>query len=128
MVLSGALMLNSSAVDIIEKKQASFHFELLRKNLNASISFDSLIYSFDYEFDEGAQFKKVLRLSDLDHSTQQHLKSLMREGEQMMVEKVYQVQGIEYNVYYFDQEMKPLRAITDLQNLFDAKATSPEAR
>jgi hypothetical protein len=103
MVISGVLMLNSSLVRIKIAHDPDIRLQYLARGLDASFSWNSLIYSLEFKYEEGFEFEKIVPLSSLPPDLQDRVHSLQAASTKIIIEKVYTLTTQSYEAYYYDQ-------------------------
>lgn len=111
MVVSGVLVLNSAIVRIKLANDTDLRVAIQAGELNARLTWSTLIYSVEASFNEGFEFEKIVPLSSLSPERQHYVQALRGGAEKVDVEKVYALKGISYEAYYFDGQNRLINKI-----------------
>ncbi|GEC17640.1 hypothetical protein NWI01_35320 [Nitrobacter winogradskyi] len=111
MVVSGVLVLNSAIVRIKLANDPDLRVAIQAGELNARLTWSTLIYSVEASFNEGFEFEKIVPLSSLSPERQHYVQALRGGAEKVDVEKVYALKGISYEAYYFDGQNRLINKI-----------------
>ncbi|MDD5581005.1 MAG: sulfite exporter TauE/SafE family protein [Methylobacter sp.] len=111
MVVSGILMLNSAVVHIKLANAPDLRVTILAEELNARLTWNTLIYFAEFNYGEGLELEKVVSLLSLSPDRQHYVQSLQNGAEKVDIEKVYALTGISYEAYYFDGQNRLIKKI-----------------
>lgn len=111
MVVAGTLMLNSAIVRIKIANNPDIRLSYLAKGLDASLSWNSFIYSVEYNYEEGFEFEKLVPISSLSAEQQNHVYSMQNGATKIIIEKVYTLTSTSYEAYYYDEQNRLLKKI-----------------
>jgi hypothetical protein len=111
MVISGVLMLNSAVVHIQLANDPHLRVIFLAEELEARLTWKTLIYSVEFHYNRGLEFEKVVPLSSLSLERQHYVQSMQEGAAKVVIEKVYALTSISYEVYYFDGQNRLIKKI-----------------
>lgn len=111
MVISGVLMLNSAVVHIQLANDPHLRVIFLAEELEARLTWKTLIYSVEFDYNKGLEFEKVVPLSSLSVERQRYVQSLQDGAAKIVIEKVYTLTTISYEVNYFDEQNRWIKKI-----------------
>lgn len=104
MVVTGILMLNSAIVQIKVAHNPDIKIQQLAKGLDASWSWNTLIYSLEFKYAEGFEFEKVLPLSALSVDEQAFVHAQQALFAKVIIEKVYTLTTQSYEAYFYNEK------------------------
>jgi uncharacterized membrane protein YfcA len=116
MVLVGMLMLNSSVIHIQSAADPGFRIQRLSREVEANLTWNHLVYSLEFNYGEGPEFEKVIPITRLSPERQAELKSLVSEGEELVVEKVFSLEGISYEAVFLGPDHRVIRKMEFIEN------------
>ncbi len=111
MVIAGVLMLNSAIVHIRLANDPHLRVIFLAEELEARLTWKTLIYSVEFDYNRGLEFEKVIPLTSLSIERQHYVQSMREGAAKVVIEKVYTLTTISYEVYYFDEQNHLIRKI-----------------
>ncbi|AEF99258.1 sulfite exporter TauE/SafE family protein [Methylomonas methanica] len=111
MVVAGVLMFNSALVQIKAAHHPDFRVQQLAKGLDASWSWDALIYSLEFKYAEGLEFEKVVPFSDLSADEQAFVYAQQALYAKVIIEKVYTLGTQSYEAYFYDEKNKLIKKV-----------------
>ena len=111
MVVAGVLVLNRAVVDIKIANDPDLSATIQAGELNARLTWNTLVYLAEVSYNKAPQIEKVVPLSSLSLDRQHYVQSLQNGAERVGIEKVYTLRGISYEAYYFDGQNRLLKKI-----------------
>lgn len=111
MVVSGALLLNSAILRVEEMHNPSVHVQRMAKGYNASLNWDDLFYSVEFKYNGGFELERIIPFSALTAEKQTLVNSLNDNAVKIVIEKVYSINKISYEAYYYDANNQLLNKI-----------------
>lgn len=111
MVIAGVLMLNSAIVRIRLANNPDIRLTYLATGLDASLTWNALIYSLEFKYEEGFEFEKVVPVSSLTAAQQAHVDALRDGASKIIIEKVYTLTTKSYEAYYYDPKGRLLKKV-----------------
>ena len=81
------------------------------EELGARLTWNTLVYPAELNYDKGLEIEKVVPLSSLSLQRQHYVQSLQDGAEKIVIEKVYALKAISYEAYYFDWQNRLIRKI-----------------
>ena len=111
MVIAGVLMLNSALVRLKIQHEPELRLEYLAKGLDASLSWDTLLYSVEFKYAEGFEFEKVVPFSSLSKEQQLFVYSLQALYAEVVIEKVFTLTSQSYEAYFYDEKHHLLKKV-----------------
>ena len=111
MVISGVLMLNSAVIHIQLANDPHLRVIFLAEELGARLTWKKLIYSVEFDYNKGLEFEKVVPLSSLSIERQRYAQSMQDGAAKIVIEKVYTLTTISYEVNYFDEQNRWIKKI-----------------
>lgn len=111
MVVAGVLMFNSAVVQIKIAHHPDIKVQQLAKGLDASWSWDALIYSLEYKYAEGLEFEKVVPFSALSADEQAYVYAQQALYAKVIIEKEYTLTSQSYEAYYYDEKNSLIKKI-----------------
>ena len=111
MVISGVLMLNSAVVHIQLANDPRLRVTFLAEELEARLTWKTLAYSLEFHYNRELEFEKIVPLSSLSLERQHYVQSMQEGAAKVIIEKVYALTSISYEVYYFDGQNRLIKKI-----------------
>ena len=111
MALIGVMMLHSSLLHIRMSSDPDLRLNHLAGELEATLTWNKLVYSFEFNYGEGPEYEVVMPLTSLPMDQQQYLMSIVAEYDSILVEKVYSFAGLSYEAYFFGRDKKLIKKI-----------------
>ncbi len=111
MVLTGVLMLNSAVVHIKLANHPGLRVSIQAGDLDARLTWNTLIYSIEFNYGEGLEFEKIVPFSSLSAERQRHIQSLQEGAGKIIIEKVFSLATTSYEAYYYDVESRFIKKI-----------------
>lgn len=103
MVVAGILMLNSAVIKIQVQHDPNIEVVRMAKGFDAAFSWDDLLYTIEFKYEEGFEFEKIIPFDALSPSNQLFVKQQQLKDSRIIIEKVYSFRSISYEAYYYDQ-------------------------
>jgi uncharacterized membrane protein YfcA len=111
MVLIGIMMLNSSLLHIRVSADPNLRLNHLAGEMEATLTWNKLAYSFEFNYGEGPEYEKVIPLSSLSIGQQEYLMSVVEEYDSILVEKVYSLAGLSYEANFLGPDQKLIKKV-----------------
>lgn len=103
MVIAGILMLNSAVIKIQVQHDPNIEVVRMAKGFDAAFSWDDLLYTIEFKYEEGFEFEKIIPFNSLSPSNQLFVKKQQLKDSRIVIEKVYSFRNISFEAYYYDQ-------------------------
>jgi hypothetical protein len=111
MVISGVLMLNSAVVHIKLANDPDLRVIFLAEEVETTLTWKTLVYSVEFNYSKGLEFEKIVPLSSLSIERQRYVQSLQDGATKIIIEKVYSLTAISYEINYFDAQNRLIKKI-----------------
>lgn len=111
MVLIGIMMLNSALLHIRMSADPNLRLNHLAGELEATLTWNKLVYSLEFNYGEGPSYERVIPLSSLSRKQQAHLVSMVKDYDSILVEKVYSFGGLSYEANFFGADHKLIKKV-----------------
>lgn len=111
MVVTGVIMLNSAIVHIKLANNPELRVFIQTGELDARLTWNTLIYSLEFNYGEGLEFEKVVPLSSLSVERQRYIQSLKDSAGKIIVEKVCSLASNSFEANYYDTESHLIKKI-----------------
>ncbi len=109
--LAFSLDADSAVIHIQLANDPHLRVIFLAEELGASLTWKKLIYSVEFDYNKGLEFEKVVPLSSLSIERQRYIQSLQDGVAKIVIEKVYTLTTIFYEVNYFDEQNNWIKKI-----------------
>lgn len=103
MGIAGTLMFNSAIAQIDTKHNPDIKVQYLGKGFDVSWSWDALIHSLEFKYEEGFEFETVVPFSSLTASEQAFVYSKQALFARVIIEKVSSMTTKSYEAYFYDE-------------------------
>lgn len=104
MGIAGVLMFNSAIAQINLMHEPDLKVRHLAKGFDASWSWDKLIYSLEFKYQEGFEFESVVPFSSLTPAEQAFVYSQQALYAKVIIEKVATLTTQTYEAYFYDEQ------------------------
>ena len=101
MVLSGMIMLLQSSNNLFVQNNGSLTYKPVAEGLEARLQWQNADYSLEFTYDEGLEFELIIPINELDAELQKQVQLQKADATSMVIEKVYALEGVSYEAYYF---------------------------
>jgi uncharacterized membrane protein YfcA len=111
MVLVGVLMLNSALVHIQSAADPDIRIRRLSDETEATLIWNKLIYTFEFNYSEGPELEQVIQLSEAPQELQKIIETISISDAELIIEKTYSLRGIGYEATLFDNDQQLIRKV-----------------
>ena len=101
MVISGLVMLIQSSNLLFIENKGSLAYKPISEGIEARLQWQNANYSLEFTYDEGLEFELIIPLNELNAQLQKQVQSQKADATSMVIEKVYAMEGVSYEAYYF---------------------------
>ncbi|TFW70310.1 sulfite exporter TauE/SafE family protein [Methylotenera oryzisoli] len=102
MVVSGFLLFNSAILGVQEIHNPSLHVMRMAKGYDATLSWDDLLYSVEFKYNEGFELERIIPLPSLALTNQALVHAHKGDAAKIVIEKVYSLKKVSHEAYYYD--------------------------
>jgi hypothetical protein len=104
-------MLNSAVVHIKLANDPDLRVIFLAEEVETTLTWKTLVYSVEFNYSKGLEFEKIVPLSSLSIERQRYVQSLQDGATKIIIEKVYSLTAISYEINYFDAQNRLIKKI-----------------
>lgn len=101
MVISGLMMLIQSSNTIFIENKGQLSFSPVAEGIETKLQWQNADYTLEFTYDEGFEFEQIIPFNELDSKFQTLVKQKQGLADRLVIEKVYTMEGIAYEAYYF---------------------------
>ncbi|NBS15785.1 MAG: sulfite exporter TauE/SafE family protein [Gammaproteobacteria bacterium] len=111
MVLVGVVMLNGAVLHIRSSVDPSLKLNHLAEDFEATLTWNKLIYSLEFNYGEGFEFEQVVPLASLSLEQQEQLSLIGQNYDHILLEKVTSLSGEHYEANIFGPDQKLIKTV-----------------
>lgn len=111
MVVTGVVMLNSALVHIRLANQPGLRVSILAGEFDASLTWNTLVYSLEFNYGEGLEFEKVVPIATLSAAQLRQVQAAQDGADKVIIEKVYALTASTYEADFYDAQNHWLKQI-----------------
>ena len=103
MGIAGALMFKSAIAEINTAHDPNIKLRSIAKGFDASWTWDKLIYSLEFKYQEGFEFETVVPFSSLTPAELAFIHAQQASYAKVIIEKVSTLSSQSYEAYFYDK-------------------------
>ncbi|XAZ81861.1 sulfite exporter TauE/SafE family protein (plasmid) [Fibrella sp. ES10-3-2-2] len=101
MVVSGLSLFTEASAQVVNKNGVDIDYAPFSDGLETQLQWRKQLFALEFEYDEGFEFERSIKLSELPPDKQAHVNALSRGADKVFLEEVYGIDRHSYEAYIF---------------------------